>query len=80
MQDRPNTETVLNFLETFKRELPINLKDITLVTDNHSAHKSHLTKKWLFENNTSFYFLPPYSSVLSPVERVWSVFKSKWAK
>ena len=67
-------------METMKREAPFDLTDITLVCDNHSAHKSHLFKTWIQDNKVQLLFLPVYSSTLSPVERVWAMFKNRWAK
>ena len=53
-----------------------------MVTDNHSSHKSGLIREFLMQqqHRLSMKFLPPYSSVLSPQERVWSQVKSLWSQ
>ena len=33
-----------------------------------------------YDSNFKELFLPPYSSVLNPIERLWSVLKGKWTK
>ena len=30
------------------------------------------------EHDFRYFLLPPYSSFLNPIERVWAVFKRKW--
>ena len=78
--DRTNKESVIAFLTKLISETHFDASRLIVVTDNHSSHRSKLVKKWLSDNNVTMIYLPVYSSVLSPVERVWSVFKSKWAK
>ena len=78
--DSTRKETVVEFFEKMKREAPFNMQEITLVTDNHSAHKSRLVRSWLEREGVRLMLLPVYSSTLSPVERVWSMFKARWAK
>ena len=51
-----------------------------MVTDNHSSHKSRETILHATEKGIQWKFLPAYSSTLSVVERVWSMFKARFAK
>ena len=78
--DRTSQDTVVDFFEAMKSQAPFSIADVTVVTDNHSAHRSRTVKEWLLRHHVQMRYLPAYSSVLSPVERVWSIFKGRWAK
>lgn len=74
-----NKEIVVNYLDKLVKEtslwrdrVPRTREDIVICMDNHSAHHSKLVKQWASDNRIALMFLPPYSSTLSPVERVWS--------
>ena len=54
--------------------------NIVIVLDNHSAHKSKLVSDYAQLTGFTLFFLPPYSSPLNPIERVWSRLKRRWAK
>lgn len=78
--NRTNKENVVEFLKKLKAETTQDINEVIIYTDNHSSHRSKHVKTWLRENNVTMDFLPVYSSVLSPVERIWSIFKVKWGK
>jgi transposase len=78
--DRTNSENVIAFLRGFVEQYNGNIRDVCIITDNHSAHKSKATKAELARLNLDMRFLPPWSSVLNPIERVWSIVKGDWAK
>ena len=80
LAESTNQEAVVGFFEKMKREATFDISTITVVTDNHSSHKSRLVRNWFASNQVPLMFLPVYSSTLSPVERVWAIFKSRWAK
>ena len=48
-----------------------------LVQDNLSVHKAGVIKQ-LYDSTFRHMFLPTYSSVLNPIERVWNVIKQEW--
>ena len=77
---RTRKEQVHDFLQEFLRVVPHPNEAIAIVVDNHSSHKSHLVRDYLAENNVQLVFLPIYSSVFSPVERCWWIFKQAWIK
>ena len=79
--DRTNRETVKEFLQQFLAQSE-HSDPVLMVTDNHSSHKSGLIREFLMQqqHRLSMKFLPPYSSVLSPQERVWSQVKSLWSQ
>ena len=51
-----------------------------LVLDNHKAHKGKELKNICAANNVELLFLPPISSSLNPVERLWSWVKFKFSE
>ena len=67
-------------MHDFLRVVPYPLDEIVICTDNHGAHRSNLVKKYLEGRGLALDFMPAYSSVLSPVERVWWIFKQAWIK
>ena len=77
---RCRKEQVHEFLEELLRLQPYPKEDLVIVCDNHRSHKSHLVRDLLAANNVQLEFLPIYSSVFSPVERVWWIFKQEWIK
>ena len=81
IDDRTNTSSVIDFFKHFLRKVKYR-KQILVITDNHSAHHSKLLKLFMMqkEKRIKLIFLPAYSSVLSPQERVWSQLKSLWSK
>jgi transposase len=47
--------------------------------DNLSVHKAkEIKSQW--DADFIYQFLPPYSSTLNPIERLWSVIKGQWRK
>jgi len=75
-----NKEEVVEFLQEFLRMCPYPRDQIVLVTDNHSAHKSKLVKEYIASQGVELIFMPPYSSVFSAQEHVWSLVKNEWGK
>jgi transposase len=76
--DRTNSENVIRFLEKFieyQQARGIDLANTIIITDNHRSHHSVLTQTFLNRSGLRMMFLPKYSSILSPVERFWSMFK-----
>ena len=50
-----------------------------VVLDNHPIHHARLLND-IYDANFKELFLPPYSSVLNPIERLWSLFKRRWTQ
>lgn len=50
-----------------------------LVMDNLSIHKAKCIQE-LYDISFKCFYLPPYSCVLNPIERVWSIVKREWKK
>ena len=72
-------ESVIVFLREIISNLQVPIEDVVIVLDNHGAHKSHLVRDFVAEQNLRLLFLPSYSSVLNPIERVWSWTKRDFA-
>ena len=77
---RTDQVEVRNFLEYVLVQAPVPAKDIVFVCDNHASHHSRMVTDWAEANGVTMMFLPPYSSALNVIERVWSAFKTEWAK
>ena len=52
---------------------------VVVVLDNHPIHHARVLND-VYDSNFKELFLPPYSSVLNPIERLWSLFKRKWTQ
>ena len=50
-----------------------------VVMDNLRMHHAKLLNE-VYDSNFKELFLPPYSSVLNPIERLWSIFKRRWTQ
>ena len=64
--DRTNSTNTKSFIELLLRELPVEIKQIVVVLDNHSAHRSKLITQWAKSIGLQLFFLPAYSSRLNP--------------
>jgi transposase len=51
------------------------LKHIILFVDGAGWHRA---KDLIIPSNITFYFLPPYSPELNPIERLWSYMKQNF--
>ena len=69
-------ECVLLFLANY---LPHH-KGAVLIMDNHQAHKSRELRNLCVQNEVQLLYLPSISSTLNPIERLWSLAKSRFAK
>ena len=76
--DRTDSDNTQAFLQQFLHLTAAPHDEIVIVADNHSAHKSQSTQRFLERHNVRLLHLPPYSSPLNPIEHVWSAFKSRW--
>ena len=70
------------FIEFLKRLMAGHEKNITIIADNHSSHKSRKVKAFIASTNgrIKIYNLPPYSPELNPAEQVWNNAKTDIAK
>ena len=48
-----------------------------VVLGNLQIHHAKMLND-VYDDNFKEMFLPPYSSVLNPIERLWSIFKRRW--
>lgn len=64
----------------FMQELTHKLKgEAILIMDNLTVHHSRLLQDFFEENKRiTLKYLPAYTSVLNPIERVWNVIKHQW--
>ncbi len=68
MTKRTRSREFLSFMKKVKRSTPRN-KDLHVILDNHSAHKTAEVKQWLEANpRVHFHFTPTSSSWLNAVE------------
>jgi len=69
-----DTEVFQAFLDTMAKEVPEGGKEVWLILDNASWHKS----KSLNWHHIRPKFLPPYSPDFNPIERLWQHLKSHY--
>ena len=68
VKDRTRSKEFLSFLKLINRKTPKD-KELHLVLDNHSAHKTHEIQDWLEKNpRVHFHFTPTSASWLNAVE------------
>jgi len=68
VSDRCRSEDFLRFLKKIERQTPKN-KQVHIILDNHSAHKTTIIKDWLEVNpRFEFHFTPTSSSWINAVE------------
>jgi transposase len=51
----------------------------TVYLDNLTVHHSNVITD-LFSERVDLRYLPPYSCVLNPIERLWNLIKQQWRK
>lgn len=69
---------VLEFFRELIRDAPVPPEQLAIGADQHARHQEKLVTEFLRQNNVTILFLPPYSSVMNPQERVWAIFKRQW--
>jgi transposase len=76
-KERGNAKTFKKHLKKLLFEYKEHSK-IILVLDNVRYHHANILKKWLKLNpKLEFFFLPPYSPDLNPIERAWWYMRKK---
>lgn len=74
-----NTERFLRFLSRMVENFE-GLRG-AIVLDNLSIHKTKRVRDVIdTRNNLELVFLPPYTSSLNPIEKLWLVAKGKWRR
>lgn len=78
------SETYIHFLKKLEKHIrkQDETKSVVLVFDGHKAHEGNAFRDWVsqFHDRVIEHKLPPSSSVLNPIEHVWSLVKHTFAK
>jgi transposase len=69
-----NSGSTINFLEKIEKAYPTKRR-IHIFFDNARYYKNKAVENYLKKSKIKAHFLPPYSSNLNPIERLW-----KWMK
>lgn len=69
-----NAERFQEFLVGLKAKLDPNKKNI-IICDNSPVHKAEALKEFIVAENMRFFYLPPYSPMLNPIEECFSKVK-----
>ena len=51
-----------------------------MILDKHTAHRSPKVKKYFKNKNVEYYYLPPNTSTISPIENFWGAFKKRFRR
>ena len=71
-----NSRSFCSFLTQLRQRFPG--KNIVLIADNATIHKSNKTRKYLKRwPHIHLFYLPPYSPEYNPVEMIWKWIKPK---
>ena len=65
------------FREIFLRDIEKLKKSVLIVMDNARFHRKRVLEKIIKETSHCLLFLPPYSSDLNPIEKVWASLKKR---
>ena len=71
-----NSDTIHDFISALHEKHGLN--GTVLVMNNHTAHHSRQVKELAEDLGCHLLFLPLASSVLNPIELIWSHLKRKW--
>lgn len=71
-----NGDSIINFFEQYKA-FYADKKNIHLVLDGTGYHRSQEVKENAKELGITLHYLPPYSSNLNLIERLWKVMNEK---
>jgi transposase len=74
--DTINQLSVCEILRAIRRKSP-NQQKIYIVLDGAAYNRSKTVRELAKELNTRILYLPPYSSNLNPIERLWKFMKKK---
>ncbi|KAL4465337.1 hypothetical protein ABPG72_017091 [Tetrahymena utriculariae] len=75
-----NQDKYINILEEFFNDTEIDFTDVYYQHDNAKAHKGKKVTEFLEKNNINVLELASQSPDANPIERVWSLLKSKVSK
>ena len=74
--DKSDSEAFLAFLTQLRQRTPN--KEIVIILDNASIHKSKKVKNYLKgHGNIHLFYLPPYAPEYNPIELFWKWIKAK---
>ena len=83
VSSRNNSDNIFIYLKALMRwivfDLHFQTKDIVLMMDNSSIHKTKEITKFLNKTGWIVTFIPPYTPSFAPVELIFNIFKkSLW--
>ena len=76
-QENNNAELFQHFLLKLREKCAG--RRVVIVMDNLRVHHAKILSD-IYTEDFKELFLPPYSSVLNPIERLWSLFKRRWTQ
>lgn len=77
-KEHSKKEDVCEFLKEIKLKNPT--KNIVVILDNFSSHRSKATVDFANEIGIELVYLPPYSPDLNPIEFIWKSIKKVISK
>ena len=79
-RDGNNEGSFQQFIDEHLLSFPIDKTNSLVVLDLATYHGGHMVMSSILEEGISVIFLPPSSSNLNPIEKLWSILKSNLAK
>ena len=73
----PNAQTFWEFLIQLEEVSRVSGRQVIVISDNAKYHHALLHKDWREQKAARFRldYLPPYSPILNPIERVWKLLR-----
>ena len=77
IMDFVNKDVYFNFIKTTIEKLKSSYPDkqFIFIFDNVSFHHTNTTLELITKNNYKYYFIPPYSPNLNPIENIFGIIK-----
>ena len=75
--DSINAVSTIELLKQIEQKHDEKTKVIYVICDNARYYRSKLVKEYVEKSRIELVFLPPYSSNLNLIERLWKFFKKK---
>jgi len=80
LEESTNSRAFADFLQKLRKRFPLRSTRVTIVLDNHKAHRTTLVTNLARELNLELMYMPPYSPEFNCIEALWSVLKRDFKK
>ena len=80
LETSTNGSAFMEFLIKLRQRFPLKSTRVTIVLDNHKAHRTADVSALAKKLNFQFMFMPPYSPEFNCIEALWGVLKKDFKR